>query len=108
MSAYDAQVARLARRVSRGSNSSSIRLPRAPQLTMHMGTLAEVDINTNTAHFAFNDPSGLIMPGVPYLQHYSDFHLPEAGDLVLAHQYGTDFFIVAQHLVPNNNVSFVV
>lgn len=106
MSEYDAAIARLARRVSRGSNSSSIRLPRAPQLSVHMGTLAEVDTFTNTAHFQFNDPSGLVVPGVRYLQHYSPTHLPEAGDTVIAHHYGTDLYIVAQHFVPNNVVTF--
>lgn len=105
MSGYDAQVARLARRMSRGDNSSSIRLPRAPQLTMHMGTLAAVDTNTGTAHFAFNDPSGLIVPGVRVLQTYSASHQPEVGDKVWAHHYGTDLLIFAQHLIPNNNVS---
>lgn len=106
MSEYDAQLDRLARRVSRGNNSSSIRLPRAPQLTLHMGTLAAVDTNTGTAHFAFNDPSGVIVPGVRYWQSYSPTHLPEVGDTVWVQHYGTDLYIVAQHIVPNNVVSF--
>lgn len=106
MSEYDAQIARLARRVSRGGNSSSIRLPRTPQLTMHMGTLAAVDNNTNTAHFEFNDPSGLIVPGVRIVQAYTAANPPQAGDIVWAHHYGTDLMIVGQHMVPNNVVSF--
>lgn len=106
MSEYDAQIARLARRVSRGGNSSSIRLPRAPQLTMHMGVLAAVDNNTNTAHFEFNDPSGLIVPGVRIVQAYTAANPAQAGDIVWAHHYGTDLMIVGQHMVPNNVVSF--
>lgn len=106
MFASDAEIARFTRRVSRGSNSSSIRLPRAPQLTMHLGTLAAVDNNTNTAHFAFNDPSGLIVPGVRVVQAYSPTNTPSVGDIVWAHHYGTDLMIVGQHMVPTNLVSF--
>lgn len=106
MSTYDdAQIARLARRVSRGNNSSSIRLPRAPQLTMHMGTLAAVDNNTNTAHFMFNDPSGLVVPGVRVVQAYTAANPPTVGDVVWAHHYGTDIMIVGQHFTPTNIVS---
>lgn len=104
MPASDDLIARFARTVARGDNSSSIRLPRAPQMTMHMGTLAEVDINTNTAHFQFNDPSGLIVPGVRVLQAYSATNTPSAGDIVWAHAYGTDMMIVGQHMVPTNLV----
>lgn len=71
---------------------------------MHMGTLAEVDINTNTAHFAFNDPSGLIVPGVRIVQAYSATNTPSVGDIVWAHHYGTDLMIVGQHMVPTNVV----
>lgn len=105
MSDLDAQIARFARRASRGGNSSSIRLPRAPQLSLHMGTLAAVDNNTNTAHFAFNDPSGLIVPGVRVVQAYGGTNQPAAGHDVWAYSYGTDFMIIGQHVIPTNIVS---
>lgn len=105
MSDFDAAILRSARAMSRG-NSASLRLPRAPQLTMHMGTLAEVDNNTNTAHFQFNDPSGLIIPGVRVVQAYTAANLPRVDDIVWAHHYGTDLMIVGQHMVPTNLASF--
>lgn len=104
MSDYDINVAMLARRVSRGSNSSSIRLPRAQQISMHMGTLVEVDNNTNSVHFQFNDPSGLILPGVRVLQMYGGTNQPEAGHLVWAFHNGTDLMIAGQHQSPTNLV----
>jgi hypothetical protein len=105
MSEYDAQITRLARRVSRGNNTSSIRLPRAPQLSLHMGTLADVDNNTNTAHFEFNDPSGLIVPGVRVVQAYGGTNQPAIGHTVWAYNYGTDFMIIGQHIIPTNIIS---
>lgn len=104
MYASDANIARLTRRMARGDNSSSIRLPRAPQLSLHMGTLAAVDTNTNTAHFQFNDPSGLIVPGVRVVQAYGGDNQPEVGHTVWAYNYGTDFMIIGQHIIPTNTI----
>lgn len=104
MSDYDINLDRLTRRISRGSNSSSIRLPRAPQMSMHMGILTEVDNNTNSAHFAFNDPSGLILPGVRVMQTYGGTNQPEPGHIVFALHNGTDFMIWGQHFAPPNLV----
>lgn len=101
--ASEASIARLARRVSR-TDSSPAWVPRTPHLTLHQGTLSTVDVGTNTAHFAFNDPSGLVVPGVRYLQAYSPTNPPQAGDIVWAQHYGTDMLILGQHIVPNSTV----
>lgn len=73
-------------------------------MSMHMGTLAEVDNNTNSAHFMFNDPSGLILPGVRVMQMYGGTNQPEAGHIVWGFHNGTDFMIMGQHIVPPNLV----
>lgn len=95
---------RLARQVAR-SDSQPAYVPRAPQLSLHMGTLTAVDNSTNTAHFQFNDPSGLILPGVRVLQAYSASNIASAGDIVWGFHNGTDFMIAGQHMVPTNTVT---
>lgn len=105
MSDLETAIARAARRTSRGNNSSSIRLPRTPQLSLHLGTIAAADTNTNTAHFQFNDPSGLVIPGVRVCQTYGGGFQPAAGHLAWAFHNGTDFMILGQHVIPTNLVA---
>jgi len=98
-------IARLARAVA-SNDTSTARTQRAPQLTVHMGTIAAVDTGTNTAHFTFNDPTGTVspVPGVRYLQAYTPDNPPQAGDIVWAHHYGTDLMIIGRHVVPTSTV----
>lgn len=70
-----------------------------------MGTLAAVDNTTNTVHFAFNDPSGLVLPGVRVLQAYSATNPPSVGDTVWMHHNGTDVMILGLHVVPTSTVT---
>lgn len=95
---------RLARQMSR-KDSLPAWMPRAPSLSLHMGTLAAVDNSTNTAHFQFNDPSGLILPGVRVLQAYSVSNLPAVGHTVWVQRNGTDVMIVGQHMIPTNTIT---
>ena len=91
----------LARQLARGD--SSVRVPRSPQVTWHQGTLTAVDASTNTAHYQHNG-SGLIIPGVRYLQSYTPDNPPSVGDIVWMQLHGTDPLIVGRHVVPNNLV----
>lgn len=77
-------------------------LPRTPQITMHQGTLSGVDLGNGVADFQFADPSGIIVPGVRFLQAYSATNLPAEGHTVWLQMYGTDPMIVGQHIVPTN------
>lgn len=95
---------RLARQMAR-SDSLPAWMPRAPQLSVHMGTLAAIDNTTNTAHFQFNDPSGLVLPGVRVLHTYSAANPPSVGDVVCAHHNGADFTIVGRYVVPTSTVT---
>lgn len=95
-------IARLARHVKR--TDAPAWLPRAPRISLHQGVLADVDLGRNTVHFEFNDPSGLILPGVRYLQAYSDTHQPRVGDVVWAQHFGTDVLILGRHVVPTEAV----
>lgn len=100
--ASSVSIDRLARHVRRGDLPAW--LPRAPQVTMHQGTLDSVDIGRGVAAFGFNDPSGLVVPSVRYLQAYSDTRPPEAGDVVWAQHFGTDLVILGRHVVPDATV----
>lgn len=94
---------RLARHVKRTDQPAW--LPRTPRVSLHQGVLADVDLGRNTVQFAFNDPSGLILPGVRYLQAYSDTNQPRAGDVVWAQHFGTDLMILGRHVVPTSTVT---
>lgn len=102
--ASSVSIDRLARHVRR--SDSPAWLPRAPQVTLHQGVLDDVDPGRNVVNFAFNDPSGLILPGVRYLQAYSATNLPQAGDVVWAQHFGTDLMILGRHVVPDATVTF--
>jgi hypothetical protein len=69
-----------------------------------MGTIAASDINTNTAHFQFDDPSGLIVPGVRVIQAYGAGNQPAIGHTVWAFHNGTDLMILGQHVIPTNTI----
>lgn len=87
----------VARRISR--NTSSVRVPRAPQTSWHLGTVSSVDNNTNTAVFVH--ATGVPIAGVPVLLPYT----PTAGDVVLLQMHGTSPIIVGRNFVPTNTVS---
>lgn len=99
-----AYLANVARQAMRGlSSDSSARAPRSLALSLHMGKLAAVDTETNTAQFIVNG-SAVQIPGVRYLQAYTADAPPAAGDVVWAHHNGTDLLILGQHVVPTSTV----
>jgi len=73
-------------------------------MTMHQGTVGAVDPFKGVVDFQFNDPSGLIIPGVRFLQAYSASNLPAEGHTVWAGHFGTDLVVLGQHIVPPNLV----
>jgi hypothetical protein len=98
--ASSSAIDRLARSVKRGDQPAWV--PRAPQVTMYQGSVTAVDTFKGIVGFQFNDPSGLVLPGVRYLQSYSAANPPAAGDVVWAQHFGTDIVILGQHVVPAN------
>lgn len=102
MLAHSFAIDRLARHVSRGDTPAW--MPRAPRVTLHKGLLADVDLGRSTVQFAFNDPSGLVLPGVRFLQAYSDTNPPRTGDVVWAQHFGTDLMVIGRHVVPTSTV----
>lgn len=92
----------LARRMSR--NDSSVRVPKAPQMSQHLGTLAAVDPNTNTVHITHNG-TGQIIPGVPVMQAYSPNTSPSVNDVVVYQMYGPTPMVVGYLSVPTNVVT---
>jgi hypothetical protein len=93
---------RLARAI-RGNNTPAW-TPRQPQLSMHQGTLSNVDLGRGVVDFEFPDPGGLIVPQVRYLQPYSDLNPPAAGDVVWAGHFGSDLVIFGRHHIPTGTV----
>lgn len=94
---------RLARNIKR--TNSTAWSPRAPQFSMHQGTVNAVDTFNGFVDFGLNDPSGLVVPSVRYLQSYSADNPPTVGDVVWAQHFGTDLLVLGQHLVPPNFVT---
>jgi hypothetical protein len=93
---------RLARNIKR--TNSAAWSPRAQQATFHQGTVNAVDTFNGHIDFGLNDPSGLVVPAVRYLQSYSATNPPSVGDIVWAQHFGTDLLILGQHVVPANIV----
>jgi hypothetical protein len=89
---------RLARNIKR--TSSTAWSPRSQQMAMHQGTVNAVDTFNGHADFMTNDPSGLVVPSVRYLQPYTSTNTPSVGDVVWAMHFGTDLLIIGQHIVP--------
>lgn len=94
-----------ARAVKKANTTSSARIPRGQQMSLHQGTLTRVDTFNGVADFQFPDPSGLIVPQVTYLKNYTDSYEPQEGHVVWGIHTGTDFMIFAQHLRLNGLVS---
>ncbi|HEY2088692.1 MAG TPA: hypothetical protein VGH54_22055 [Mycobacterium sp.] len=63
-----------------------------------------VDLFNGIVSFQFNDPSGLVLPGVRFMQSYSATNHPAVGHVVWAQHFGTDLIVLGQHHVPNNIV----
>lgn len=94
---------RLARSVRRGGVPAWV--PRAPQLTMHLGTVNSVDLFNGWVDFQFADPSGLVVPAVRFMQAYSADNPPQVGHTVWALHFGTDLIVAGQHVVQTNIVT---
>lgn len=92
----------IARRISR--NDSSVRVPKAPQISLHQGKLAAVDNNTNTVHFTHNG-TGVVIPGVPVMMSYTTTRTPAVNDVAVLQMHGTDPVIVGYLVVPTNVVT---
>lgn len=91
-------VSMFARGIKRSNTSTPAWLPRAPQLTLHQGTLSGVDIRNGSVDFAFPDPAGLVLPQVRFMQPYTDTSPPETGHVVWGLHFGTDFMVIGQHV----------
>ena len=99
----DPTIARLARNIKRGGASTGW-VQRAPQQSLHMGTVNSVDLFNGIVDFAFNDPSGLVASGVRFMQAYGPDNPPAIGHTVWAQHTGTDLVILGQHIVPTSIV----
>lgn len=89
---------RLARNIKR--TNSTAWSPRPPQLTLHQGVINAVDTFNGHADFMTNDPTGLVIPAVRYIQPYTATNTPTVGDVAWAMHFGTDILIMGQHVVP--------
>jgi hypothetical protein len=96
-------LARLARNIKR--TNASAWGPRPQTLSLHQGTINDVNAFNGVADFLTNDPSGLVIPAVRYIQPYSTTNTPAVGDVVWAMHFGTDMFIMGQHIVPANFIT---
>lgn len=94
---------KLARAITQGSTPANA--PRSPQLSLHQLTVTHVDEFSGVVGVQFPDPSGTVVSGVRYVRAYSADNPPQVGDVVWAHQYGTDLMVVGQHVVPTNFVT---
>lgn len=92
--------ARLARNIK--GTSSTAWAPRQQQLSFHQGTINAVNAFDGVADFLTNDPSGLVIPAVRYIQPYTATNTPSVGDVVWGLHFGTDMLIMGQHIVPPN------
>ena len=92
----------LARAAKRGDQPAWT--PRAQQVSMYQGFVTRVDTFNGIVDFQINDPSGLVLPSVRYLQSYSADNPPGVGHVVWAQHFGTDIVILGQHVVPNSIV----
>lgn len=89
---------RLARNIKR--TNSTAWSPRAPQMSIHQGTVNFVDTFNSLVDFGLNDPSGLVVPSVRYLQPYTSTNKPSVGDVAWAMHFGSDLLVIGQHVVP--------
>jgi hypothetical protein len=73
-------------------------------MSMHMGTVNTVDLFNGILDYSVNDPSGLVVPGVRYLQAYGPDNPPAQGHTVWVAHTGTDLVVMGQHVVPTSIV----
>lgn len=99
----DPRVLRAARNIKRGGSNQAW-TPRVPQMSLHLGTLGDVDLFNGVVDFEFNDPSGLVVPGVRFLQSYSSLNPPSSGHAVWVAHTGTDLMVLGQQVIPTNIV----
>jgi hypothetical protein len=102
MPSIDQRILAFADAISR-PGPTPIRVPRPPQLSLHMGTIAAVDLGNNTVHWAFNG-SDVVQGGIRFLQAYSDANPPQVGDVAWAQHNGTDLLVLGRHIIPNSTV----
>lgn len=102
MASADARIAALARTLSRPINAPA-RVPRAPQLSLHQGLIASVDVGTNTVHWQFNG-SDVVAEGVRYLHAYSPLNPPQVGDVAWAQLNGTSLLVLGRHVIPDSTI----
>ncbi len=95
--------ARLARNIK--GTSSTAWAPRQQKMSMHQGTVNRVDTFSGIVDFLTNDPSGLVIPTVRYIQPYTSTNSPTVGDVVWGLHFGADMFVLGQHIVPPNFIT---
>jgi hypothetical protein len=93
---------RLARSVKGRGQSAWAQRP--PSISLHQGTVDRVDTFNGIVDFLANDPSGLVIPSVRYMRPYTATNTPALGDVVWGLHFGTDMFVMGQHIVPTNIV----
>lgn len=101
-------VNRLARVARRGDEPASN--PRPPQMSLHKGWVRGVDIGRNVAGFEFNEPedlhpSGLVVPGVGFMQAYTADNPPQDGEVAWLQQWGNTVMLLGRHVVPDSTVT---
>jgi hypothetical protein len=99
----DAAISRLARNIKRGGTSTAW-VPRDQRVSMHLGQIGNVDLYNGIVDFEYNDPSGLVIPGVTFLQTYSASNPPAEGHTVWLQHFGTDVMVMGQQVNPTNIV----
>jgi hypothetical protein len=95
---------RLARSVKRGDQPAWI--PRPPTATMYQGFVNSVNTFRGTIGFEFNDPSGLVLPAVRFLQAYTPDNPPAPGHVVWVQHTGTDLLVLGRHALTDDSVTF--
>lgn len=94
----------LARAIKGRSGNNPVWVPRAPQLTLHQGTLINVDPYSGSVSFQFPDPNTPVLNNVGYVRPYTNSNQPADGHTAWGFQYGGMFVVLGQHVVQNNLV----
>jgi hypothetical protein len=96
---------KLARRIVQGNTPAQVRRPLT--VDIHHLTVTQVDVFSGTVGVQFPDPSGngTEVSAARVVQPYTTDHPPLAGDIAVVHQYGTELYVMGQHVVPVNFIT---
>ena len=98
-------IRKLARSIVQGNTPAQVRRPLT--VDIHHLTVTQVDEFSGTVGVQFPDPSGngTIVSGVRVVRPYTSDSPPTAGDIAVVHQYGTEMYVMGQHVVPTNFIT---